>query len=67
MEQSSRGDGSKNIGGELALIDSSKTSSLENSREKVRRRTHEPKFVGDEWKVQVIHVSWPQLFQESRR
>lgn len=37
MEQGSRGDGRKNTGGGLALIDRSETSSWKNSREKVRR------------------------------
>lgn len=46
MEQGSRGDGRKNTGGGLALIDRSETLSWKNSREKVRRGTRELKFAG---------------------
>lgn len=67
MEEDSRGDGRKSTGSELASIDRSETSSLENSREKVKRRTHEPKFVGGEWEVQVIHICWLQWFRKGRR
>ena len=47
IEQGSRGNGVKNTGGGLALIDRSETLSLENSKEKVRRGTHGLKFARD--------------------